>query len=83
MTIRKILRGCAHDRLDVLGLDLDGRLVVAELKRGLAPDTVEMLTRYGVALRDDLAPLNGSDGAAVDISDDIPLPASPAGPRRA
>lgn len=30
------------NRLDVLGLDLDGRLVVAELKRGIAPDTVEM-----------------------------------------
>jgi hypothetical protein len=31
-----------RNRLDVLGLDLDGRLVVAELKRGIAPDTVEM-----------------------------------------
>jgi hypothetical protein len=31
-----------RDRLDVLGLDRDGRLVVAELKRDIAPDTVEM-----------------------------------------
>jgi hypothetical protein len=34
--------GAQRDRLDVLGLGDDGRLVVAELKRGLAPDTVEM-----------------------------------------
>jgi hypothetical protein len=31
-----------RDRLDVLGLGADGRLVVAELKRNQAPDTVEM-----------------------------------------
>jgi alkylated DNA nucleotide flippase Atl1 len=31
-----------RDRVDVLGLGADGRLVVAELKRDRAPDTVEM-----------------------------------------
>jgi alkylated DNA nucleotide flippase Atl1 len=31
-----------RDRLDVLGLGTDGRLVVAELKRDRAPDTVQM-----------------------------------------
>lgn len=34
--------GAERDRLDVLGLDSNGRLVVAELKRDRAPDTVEM-----------------------------------------
>ena len=31
-----------RDRLDVLGLGTDGRLVVAELKRDRAPETVNM-----------------------------------------
>jgi hypothetical protein len=31
-----------RDRLDVLGLDTDGHLVLAELKRGHAPDTTDM-----------------------------------------
>lgn len=34
--------GRERDRLDVLGIDAEGRLVVAELKRDRAPDTVEM-----------------------------------------
>ena len=34
--------GEQKDRLDVLGLGQDGRIVVAELKRGRAPDTVNM-----------------------------------------
>jgi len=34
--------GTHGDRLDLLGLDEDGRLVLAELKRDGAPDTVEM-----------------------------------------
>jgi hypothetical protein len=34
--------GPQKDRLDILGLGSDGRLVVAELKRGKAPDTVDM-----------------------------------------
>lgn len=34
--------GAERDRLDVLGLDRSGRLIVAELKRDRAPDTVDM-----------------------------------------
>ena len=35
-------RGRVRDRLDILGLDTAGTLVVAELKRDAAPETVEM-----------------------------------------
>jgi hypothetical protein len=34
--------GAQRDRLDILGLDRDGHLIVAELKRGVAPDLVDM-----------------------------------------
>ena len=34
--------GATADRLDLLGLNADGRLIVAELKRGAAPDPTEM-----------------------------------------
>ena len=34
--------GRENDRLDVLGLDADGRIVVAELKRDAAPDSVAL-----------------------------------------
>ena len=34
--------GTVRDRLDILGIDTGGTLVVAELKRDKAPDTVEM-----------------------------------------
>lgn len=34
--------GAEKNRLDILGLDREGRLVVAELKRDAAPETVEM-----------------------------------------
>jgi hypothetical protein len=45
-----------RDRLDILGLDRDGRLVVAELKRGIAPDTVEMQALKYAALASRFTP---------------------------
>jgi len=53
-----------RDRLDVLGLGTDGRLVVAELKRGHAPDTVEMqaLKYAAMASRFNLETLAGAYG---------------------
>jgi predicted transport protein len=57
---RQLRCTCQGDRLDVLGLDRDGRLVVIELKRDAAPDTVDMQALKYAALvsrftRDDLA----------------------------
>ncbi len=53
------------DRLDVLGLDVDGQLVVVELKRDKAPDTVDMQALKYAALasrftREDLDTLHAS-----------------------
>ncbi len=45
-----------RDRLDVLGLDRDGRLVVAELKRDIAPDTVQMQALKYAALASRFTP---------------------------
>jgi hypothetical protein len=45
-----------RDRLDVLGLDRSGRLIVAELKRDIAPDTVEMQALKYAALASRFTP---------------------------
>lgn len=44
------------NRLDILGLDPDGRLVVAELKRGAAPHTIQMQAINYAAMVSRLAP---------------------------
>ncbi|MCB0960864.1 MAG: MGMT family protein [Acidimicrobiales bacterium] len=64
------------DRFDVLGLDPDGRLVIAELKRDKAPDTVEMQAIKYAALvsrftPDDLVEIHAAfmarNGGAPDL----------------
>ena len=44
------------DRLDILAIDPDGRIVVAELKRGVAPHTVHMQAINYAAMVSRLAP---------------------------
>ncbi len=48
--------GAERDRLDILGIDRGGRLVVAELKRDRAPDTVEMQAVKYAAMASRLTP---------------------------
>ncbi|WP_328949275.1 hypothetical protein OG778_14505 [Streptomyces sp. NBC_00184] len=52
-------RGAARDRLDVLGLDATGRLVVVELKRGTADRDVHLqaITYAALVSRFDLGTL--------------------------
>lgn len=62
-----------RDRLDVLGLGADGRLVVAELKRGHAPDTVEMqaLKYAAMASRFDLDTLAEAHAAFLRSREEV------------
>ncbi len=62
-----------RDRLDVLGLGTDGRLVVAELKRGRAPDTVDMqaLKYAAMASRFDLERLAEAYAAFLKSREDV------------
>ena len=60
--------GRAADRLDLLGLDPDGRLVVAELKRGRAPDTVEMQAIKYAAFASRFSPETLADAYAAYAS---------------
>ena len=71
--------GTAADRLDLLGIDADGRLVVAELKRGRAPDTTEMQAIKYAAFASRFTPeqlaeshatyLNKVEGTAIAAAD--------------
>jgi hypothetical protein len=62
-----------RDRLDVLGLGNDGRLIVAELKRGAAPDTVDMqaLKYAAMASRFDPERLAEAHAAFLKSRDEI------------
>ena len=62
--------GRAADRLDLLGLDPDGRLVVVELKRGPAPDTVEMQAIKYAALASRFTPETLGETHAAYLSRD-------------
>ena len=62
--------GRAADRLDLLGLDGDGRLLVAELKRGPAPDTVEMQAIKYAAFASRFTPETLADAHAAYLSRD-------------
>ena len=62
------------DRLDVLALDSDGRLVVVELKRGAAPSTVHMQTINYAAMVSRLTPEDVADMyAAAHASAGLPI----------
>lgn len=62
------------DRLDVLGLDPGGRLVVAELKRDLAPHTVHMQAVNYAAMVSRLTPRDVAElWATYHASSDGPL----------
>ncbi len=61
-------RGREADRLDLLGLDADGYLVLAELKRGPAPDTVEMQAIKYAAFASRFTPQTLSDAHAAYLS---------------
>ena len=69
--------GRAADRLDLLGLDGEGRLLVAELKRGQAPDTVEMQAIKYAAFASRFTPETLADAHAVYLSRDSDEAVSP------
>jgi hypothetical protein len=50
-----------HDRLDILAIDEDGRIVVVELKRGTAPHTVHMQAINYAAMVSRLTPNDIAD----------------------
>jgi hypothetical protein len=71
--------GPQKDRLDVLGLGKDGRLVVTELKRDAAPDTVDMQAVKYAAMASRFTP----DLLATYHSKFTHRPSAPAGPTKA